>query len=96
MELTYEQAVAMCRSRWWEGLDPRTAVLRQMSESYFIMPWMTLHEMLSKALDRPVFSHEILNLRGSLRKELLGDKPAPTIEEILALIPAERRILVGI
>jgi hypothetical protein len=31
----------------------------------------------------------------ALRAECLGDKPSPTWEEIIALIPPEKRIIVG-
>jgi hypothetical protein len=51
------------------------------------------HEAIEKTLGRPVFTHEFA-FRDELRKELYGEKEPPTLEEICALIPEEKLILI--
>lgn len=54
------------------------------------------HEAVEKALGRPVWTHEFgLNWDG-LKKELMGEAPAPTMQEIIDLIPEEKRIIVEV
>ncbi len=58
------------------------------------MPFPVFHEALEKAVGRPVWTHEFgLNLDG-LKREMLGAAPAPTFEEIVALVPVEHRIII--
>ena len=46
------------------------------------------------ALNRPIFTHEFA-FKGIV-KEFLGEKSAPTPEEILELIPKDKRLIIGI
>ena len=58
------------------------------------MPFGVFHEAVEKTLGRPVFTHELgLNLVG-LKAELLGLADAPTLEQVIALLPVERAIVV--
>ena len=66
----------------------------QLHEERLCMPFDVFHEALEKAIGRPVFTHELgLDAEG-IKRELLGDRPAPTLEEIIALIPADKRVIV--
>lgn len=56
------------------------------------MDFGTFHKAMEEALGRPVWTHEFA-FSDQLKKEFLGDKPAPTFEEIVNLIPAEKRII---
>lgn len=53
------------------------------------------HEAVEKVLQRPVFTHEFAE-PDELKKEYLGVKEAPTLEEIINLIPEEKRIVIGL
>lgn len=93
--LTKEQAIQMSQSKWWVDMSPKAIAMFQLHEPLLCMPFDIFHENLEKALGRGVFTHEFaLNLEG-LRSELRDGAPAPTIEEILRLIPEEKRILIG-
>lgn len=93
MSLTKEQAVQMAQSGW-NGMTDRDIAIFQMHEPLLCMPFDRFHEAVEKALGRSVWTHEFgLNYEG-LKKELLGEAPAPTFEEIVNLIPAEKRILI--
>ena len=59
------------------------------------MPFSVFHEAVEKVLDRPVWTHEFA-LPERLRAEMLGERSAPTFKEILDLIPAEKKIVIGI
>ncbi len=59
------------------------------------MPFDVFHEAVEQALGHAVFTHEFgLDLE-RLQAELLGNAPAPTLDEILNLIPADKRVLVA-
>ena len=59
-----------------------------------IMPFDVFHLALEKTIGRPVFTHEFaLNLDG-LKEELFGEKNPPTLEEILNMIPEDKRIII--
>jgi len=50
---------------------------------------------VQKTLGRPVFTQEFTsNNINRLKKELLGECPAPTMEEIINLIPKEKRLII--
>ncbi len=51
------------------------------------------HRVLEVALNRPVFTHELVNPE-SLLKEMYGEKEPPTFDDILAMIPKEKRVVV--
>ena len=92
--MTREQAIKLAESRWWEGMPPKDIATFQLHEERLCMPFDVFHEALEKAIGRPVFTHERgLDAEG-IKRELLGDRPAPTMEEIIALIPADKRVIV--
>lgn len=92
--LTTESAIARYESGFWEGLSYSERAGFQLFEKKLCMPFDIFHEAIEEALGRPVFTHEFgLNLEG-LKKEFLGEAQAPTLEEIVNLIPEEKRILV--
>ena len=92
--MTREQAIKLAESRWWEGMPAKDIATFQLHEERLCMPFDVFHEALEQAIGRPVFTHELgLDAEG-IKRELLGDRPAPTLEEIIALIPADKRVIV--
>ena len=90
--MTRDEAIELYESNWWEGVSHRDLSMFQMFEPLLCMPFAVFHEAVEKTLGRPVFTHEFAF--GGLKQELLGDKPAPTMDEILDLIPAGKRVIV--
>ncbi len=89
-----DNAIALAESGWWSGLEPRAIAKFQLFTKELSMPFGAFHEALEKSLGRPVFTHELgLNLEG-IMKEFMGEQSAPTMDEILNLIPEEKRIIV--
>lgn len=94
--MTKEQAVKLAATGWWKTKTPEEIVRFQLFEPKLCMDFGAFHEALEKVLDRPVFTHELGMNYDGICKEYLGAKAAPTMQEILDLIPADKRIVVGI
>jgi len=94
-ELTKEQAIALGESGWWENATDLEIATFQLNTKLLCMPFGELHRAVESALGRPVYTHEF-GSGGGLREELNGDKPPPTIEEIINLIPAEKLIILNL
>jgi hypothetical protein len=89
-----EQAIALSKSEFWKGMTHRQIAEFQMSEPLLCMPFNVFHEAVEKTLGRPVFTHEFgLNYDG-IKDELFHGKTPPTMEEIINLIPEEKRIVI--
>lgn len=89
-----DKAIALFHSGWWEGRPAKEVAKFQLFTEELSMPFDLFHKALEESLGRPVFTHELaLNFDG-LCLELIGEKDAPTMEEIMDLIPAEKRIII--
>ena len=86
MEL--EEAVALYDSEFWKDMTYRERATFQLFEERLCMPFDVFHEAIEKTLGRPVFTHEFAF--DGIKKEFLGEKPAPTFEEIIGLIPEKK------
>jgi len=94
--LTSEQAKELYATGWWKDLTPREIVKFQLFEPMLCMPWGEFCTALNNALGRGVMTHELgMNLEG-IQKEFLGEAPPPTLEDIINLIPAAKRIVVKV
>ena len=94
-QLTEEQAIAFAENKLYEGMTSRQIAEFQLQQRLLCMPFGVFHEAVEKALGRPVWTHEFAFSDGML-KELLGEKQAPSMEDISNLIPAEKRIIIGL
>jgi hypothetical protein len=91
-----ENAIELYNSNWWEGLSYREIAGVQLFTTELCCPFDIFHEAVQKSLGRPVFTHEFgLNYQG-ICKEFLGEKEPPTMEEIISLIPEQKRIVIGV
>lgn len=89
-----EAAIAFAKTEWWVGKEPREIAKTGLLITELCLPFSVLHEAVEKALGRPVFTHEFgVNFDGIVQ-ELIGERDAPTMEEIIAFIPTEKRILI--
>lgn len=94
--VTKEQAIALAKSGFWKNLSYRERATFQLFEEKLCMPWEVFHEAIEKTLGRPVYTHEFAGKNmDRLKSELVGERSAPTVDEILNLIPAEKRIVIG-
>jgi hypothetical protein len=98
-DMTKEQAIALAESKWWEGKSARDIAMFQIfaADCIMCMPFDLLLKAVSEALGRPVFNVEFTS-KGveRLKTELLTGGPAPTMDDILALIPEEKRVILAV
>lgn len=94
--MTKEKALKLYNSKFWETMSHKERAMFQFFEPRLCMPFSVFHEAMEKTLGRGVYTHEFgMNYEG-LKKELLGEKAAPTLEEIINLIPEDKRIIVTV
>ena len=87
-----DKAIELAESRWWEGCDHRKIATFQMLTEELCMPFGVFHEAVEKTLGRPVFTHEFAFYDGLVSELLLGRNP-PTLDEVLELIPKDKRVV---
>jgi len=95
-QLTKEQAIEFGKSKVYENWTHEQIVRFQLFQKRMCMSFSRFHEAVEKVLDRPVYTHEFaMNYKGIIL-EYLGEKQPPTIDEIIELIPEDKRIIIGI
>ena len=94
-ELTRKQAVELYESGFWEPLSYEERAKFQMLNELLCMPFEVFHEAIEKYLGRPVWTHEFGLNREGLMEEVFAGAAPPSLEEIIDLIPKEKRLIVG-
>lgn len=96
--MSESEAIAMADSKWWESTTLEKAAMFQLFEERLVMPFAKFHEGIEKLLGRPVWTHEFAFAKkpGGLQEEAQLKCQPPSMQEILNLIPAEKRIVVSI
>lgn len=95
-ELTKEEAIRIYDTKEYENWNDREKVAAMLYGKLLCMPFDVFHAAIERVLDRPVFTHELgLNYEGIV-KEFEGTGKKPTIEEIINLIPEEKRIMISV
>ena len=92
-QLTREEAIKLSESGFWEGMEAYDIALFQLFQGRLCMPIGVFKCALNEALGRPVYTHELAQPE-SLQAELLGVRPAPSLTEIVDLIPEEKRVVI--
>lgn len=93
-QLTKEQAIAFGENQCYEGWSARQIAEFQLEQNRLCIPFDIFHKAITEALGRPVYTHEFALNRDGLKKELNGEKEPATLEEILDLIPKDKRIII--
>jgi hypothetical protein len=92
-QFTKAEAIAMFDSLDWKEFTDEEIVKLQLFQRRLCVPFDVLHGAVEAVLGRPVYTHEFA-FTESLRQEYLGQRPMPTFEEILELIPEDKRIVI--
>ena len=93
-QFTTDEAIAFSESGEWESLTARGKAELQMLQDKLCMPFDEFHIAIEMTLGRPVYTHEFgLNHEGLL-KELFDGAPPPTLDNIIEMIPEDKRIIV--
>jgi hypothetical protein len=95
-QLTEKEAIEFGKSGVWKEWDDEQIVRLQLFQNLCCVGFTRYQNAMSKILDRPVYSHEFMaSNRDSLMQEYLGTKPESTLDEIINLIPEEKRIIIN-
>ena len=92
--LTREQALALYDTSFWENLAYVECARFQLSEERLCMPFDVFLEAVERALGRRVSVGEIIESR-RLLSELSGDRRPMDVDELLSMLPADKRILMA-
>jgi len=93
-QLTREEAVALGEAQAWRSfLSLPALALAQLQQERLFMPFEVFDKAVVRLLGRPVYKNEYAN-PAALLAEYRGEVKAPTLEEVLALIPPEKLIVV--
>lgn len=93
-KITMEQCQELAASKFWEGMTAREIAGFQLLTDRLCMPFPVFHEAVSAALNRKVFFHEFSENYDGLVAELCEGGPSPTVQEVLDMIPEEKRIVI--
>src|SRR5579859_5066392 len=94
-QLTKEEAINFAKSGIWKKWDDEKIVRFQLFQKKLAMDFSKFQTALSKVLGRDVFTHELAN-RESIVEEYLGAKNPPTFEEIVNMIPKDKRSILNL
>lgn len=94
-QFTKEQAVALAKSGEWKDWTDEEIARFQLYQRRLCVPFKVFHRAVEKVLGRPVFTHEFGKWQNII-DEYEGERTAPTFEEIVNMIPEEKRILIGL
>ena len=90
------RAIALAQSDWWLARTARQIAKFQLFTVELCLPFGVFHRAVEETLGRPVLIHEFgLDVDGLIH-ELIGERDPPTFAEILALLPADTRPVLGI
>ena len=95
-QLSKKEAVAFAENEAWKEWDHEQVVRFQLFQKKLCVDFGRFHEALENVLGRPVWTHELgMNYQGIV-EEYLGMREKPSFEDILEMIPEEKRIIIGI
>lgn len=64
-------------------------------QQFLPVPFSLFHEAITTVFERSVYTHEFAD-RNALQQEFLKNKPAPTLQAIMDMIPPEKRITIDL
>jgi hypothetical protein len=92
---TSKEAISLAKTGWWKSCEPYEVALWQLDSQFLAMDFSAFHKAVEKACGRPVWTHEFaFGGRVRLSAEILKERPAPSMEQILDLLPREKTIVV--
>lgn len=94
-QITKAEAKAIGAAGEWKTWTDEQLVAFQLYQDKLAVPFERLQIALEHVLGRPVWTHEFANLK-QLRAEHQKKVPAPTMADIIGMIPADKRIIVTV
>jgi hypothetical protein len=94
-QLTEEQAIALFDGGEWKDWTLDEIAKFQLYQERLCMPFGEFHKAMEHVLGRSIWTHEFADQQRMI-DEYEGIRPMPTFEEIIALIPKEKLIVIGV
>lgn len=94
-QFTREQAIKLAEGGEWKDWTSEEIVRFQLYQRRLCMDLSVFHKALGEVLGRPVWTHEMADFE-ALQAEYEGNKPAPTFDEIVSMIPEEKRFIINL
>lgn len=91
-QFTKQQAIAIHDGGEWKDWTDEEIVKFQIYQNLLCVPWQVYRVAIETVLGRGVYTHEFANSK-ALQEEYEGLRPAPTFDEIIALLPQDKLIL---
>jgi hypothetical protein len=91
-QLTEKEAIALAESGDWKFWDSEKIVRFQLFQRKLCMDFSAFHRATEEVLARPVFTHEFAD-RDRIVEEYLGTREAPTMEEIIDMLPKDKLVI---
>ena len=92
-QLTEDQAVEIASSGVWKQWTDAEIVRFQLYQTRLCMDFGRVREAIEEVLGRPDWTHECAFV-DKLREEYEGKRPKPSMEDIMNLIPQDKKIIV--
>lgn len=92
-QITQQEAIALGKSNALMDLPPKDRAMFQLHQQFLAYDFGQFQLDMEELLGRPVWTHEFANAE-RLKAEAAGKIPALTLDQIMDMIPAEKRILV--
>ncbi len=83
-QLTKEQAIKAYESQIWLDMTDQQIAEAQLFQDRLFVPFDVFH------------THEFGLDRAGLQKELLGERPTPSFEDVIGLIPKEKLLVINL
>lgn len=95
-QLTREQAIALYEGGEWRDWTPDEIVRVQLYQDRLCVPFDVFRRSLTHVFGRPVYRHEFASANAdNLIREYEGKCRAPTVEEIMALLPQDKLFIIN-
>lgn len=91
-QITKKEAIAIADSGIWKNWTDEEIVKFQLFQERLAMDFGRFHEAAEKVFGRSVWTYEF-GFVEKLQEEYLGMRPKPTFDEIMELIPEDKRII---
>jgi hypothetical protein len=92
--LTKGEACRIYDTKEYENWSDREKVAAMLYGKLVCMPFDVFHAAIERVLDRPVFTHEFGYNFDGIVKEFEGTGKKPNLEEVIEMIPEEKRIII--
>ena len=88
-----EAAIELSKTEWWKTKTHREIAKFQLFTVELCCPFPVFHKAVEESLGRDVFTHEFALNYGGICREFIGEEVSPTMQQIIEMIPEEKRII---